>query len=388
MRILICHNEYASRSGEEVACEKIIRLLQKHGHEVFLFKRSSSEIKSFFHGKIQAFFSGFHNPRMYKKMNDLLDSLKPDVVQIQNLYPFLSPSILSSCIEHNIPVVMRCPNYRLFCPTGLCFSNNAVCEKCTGLGREMNCIFRNCTGDMTKSFSYALRNGYARIFRRIVPQVNMFIVQSNFQKNKFIENGIDPTKIQIVPGFVPPTEKETTLSLGESVSFVGRVSPEKGIYDFLQAAKILKEISFGIAGNTNSMLGIENHSTTNVTWHGFLETEALHSFFMNSRILVFPSQWYEGFPNVLIHAMNLGKSVIGTRIGAMAEIIEDGVTGLLYEPGDVEDLAHKINKLFNSPESCYRYGYAGKKKTLTHYSEDITYNAIMQAYVRAIQNRG
>src|SRR5689334_2037375 len=118
MRILLAHNEYGRPSGEEEAIRSVAGLLESSGHKVEWFLRSSAEIKGT-RGKIGAFFSGIHNPNWPKEMGRLLASWRPDVVQVQNLYPFLSPSILTACKRHRVPVVMRCPNYRLFCPSGL-----------------------------------------------------------------------------------------------------------------------------------------------------------------------------------------------------------------------------------------------------------------------------
>ena len=131
MRILFIHNEYAKMSGEEQSVINLTNLLVEHGHTVELLKRSSAEISDSFSGKIKSFFTGIHNPCAVHAVRQKITEFKPDIVQIQNLYPLFSPSIIPSIKKMGIPVVMRCPNYRLFCPNGLCYdANSQICEQC------------------------------------------------------------------------------------------------------------------------------------------------------------------------------------------------------------------------------------------------------------------
>ena len=162
MKILFVHNDYIKPSGEEAASGELARLMEEHGHEVRWFRKTSSSI----HGivdKFKAFFLGVYNPQSARELAGILEEFEPDVVQVQNLYPFISTSIFKPLRLRNIPVVMRCPNYRLFCPNGLCLdSEGNVCEKCFGKGREFWCAFKNCERSRLKSIGYALRNFYAR----------------------------------------------------------------------------------------------------------------------------------------------------------------------------------------------------------------------------------
>jgi glycosyltransferase involved in cell wall biosynthesis len=325
-----------------------------------------------------------HNPWTAKEMARRLDELQPDLVQVQNLYPLLSPSILRPCRERGVPVVMRCPNYRLFCPNGLHLCRGKVCERCLGSGRELRCVFRNCEESLPKSVGYALRNWAARVTRRILNGVDMFIVQSEFQKGKFVANGIPTEKIGIVPGITPDVEFQANDGPGELVSFVGRVSPEKGIEEFLQAAKAMPDTPFAVAGSYEGMPGIRDHSPENVRWMGFLTGEDLNDFYRWSRILVFPSRWYEGFPNVATRAMILGKPVVAAKIGALAEIVDDGDTGTLFAVGDGGSLAEAVQGLYGDPALCRRYGEAGRRKALANYTQEAIYEHLMTAYSVAI----
>lgn len=391
MRILIAHNEYAKPSGEEHAIRTIAGLLEGRGHEVKWFLRSSAEIAGSPSGRIQSFFSGIYSRDSRRRIEHLLDEQSFDLVQVQNLYPLLSPSILKPCRRRGIPVVMRCPNYRLFCPNGLLLSHGTICERCLG-GKEWWCVLRNCEGDLFKSFGYALRNANARRLRMILDNVTSFIVLSEFQRQRFIAAGIEPNRIEIVPNFDPTPNDAVSLPAGsgETISFIGRISPEKGIGDFLAAARALSGAPFSVAGDTSRMPDIICNVPDNVHFHGFISGSELHRVFCQTRILVMPSVCYEGFPNVVIKAMFSGKPVLAARLGAMSEIVHDGVTGLLYEPGNLEDLISKLTSLLDQPDLCCKMGEAGRAKALNEYSGQTVYPRLMSAYenARALQVQG
>ena len=162
MKILFIHNKYAKFSGEEAVVESQIKLLRDNGHQVITYFRCSEELEHMSNAKIKAFLSAFHNPNSVKEIKKILEKEKPDLVHIHNLYPLISPAILPAIKEKGIPIVMTVHNYRLLCPNGLFFSNGKICEKCTGAGKEINCIINNCEGSLFKSTGYALRNFWAR----------------------------------------------------------------------------------------------------------------------------------------------------------------------------------------------------------------------------------
>ena len=384
MKILFIHNNYFKHSGEEHASGELSSLLIEHGHTVEWYRKTSSDIIGFW-SKLKAFFAGIYNPQSAKELYKVLDEYKPDIVQVQNLYPFISTSIFKPIKERNIPVVMRCPNYRLFCPNGLCLnSKGKVCEKCWGKGHEWWCIKNNCEKNIAKSIGYALRNCFARISGNIIKGVDVFIVQSDFQKSKFIEQGIQNYKIGILPGISPIVPSNICFELGEWVSFVGRVSEEKGIYEFIECAKLNPNIPFKVAGSIDDSFIMPTDLPNNIEFVGFLKNDELNDFYIKSRIIVVPSKWYEGFPNVILRGMLLEKPIITTNIGAMTSIIETCKDGILVEPGDVKGLSQAISTLYNDSEKCRRYGKSGKEKTLKRYSRENIYNQLISIYDQAI----
>lgn len=382
MKILFVHNNYGNNnSGEEHAAQSIAELLLGHGHEVRWYRRSSDELNSR-PKKAMAFFTGVWNPVAVKELSEIIEDFHPDIIQLQNLYPLISPAIINLIKSKGIPIVMRCPNYRLFCPSGLHLnSKGEICEKCLSVGKEMHCILNNCEGNIIKSTGYALRNFTARSIWNLYNNVDIYIVQSEFQKDKFVLNGLPGSKIVIVPGLTPEVENYTDYKLGDVVSFIGRASKEKGIEEFVESARKLPEIQFAVAGNIDpSMENVKLHSPENVEWKGFLEEKELNEFYRNSRIIVVPGKWYEGFPNVITRAMIHGKPVISSDLGAMASIIDHENNGLLVAPGDVDSLAGSIKALYSDTDKCKNYGLRGKEKAEKEYSSEKIYQKLLKIY--------
>ena len=385
MKILFIHNEYAKLSGEEQSVINLTHLLVEHGHTVELQKRSSSEISDSFSGKVKSFFTGIHNPCAVHAVRQKIAEFKPDIVQIQNLYPLFSPSIIPAIKDFGIPVVMRCPNYRLFCPNGLCYDTvGSICEKCFG-GHEWNCIKKNCLESRMKSLGYAIRNAAARMTGRILKYVDMFIVQTEFQRQKFIQQGISENKLAILPSIAPQIQPPPEhWSPGTTVTFIGRVSPEKGIFDFLKAAEKLPEIPFSVAGSYEGFSNLLAKAPKNVKWLGFLRDNALRQAYLDSRIVVVPSRWYEGFPNVIVTAMMLERPVIATDLGAASSIITHDIDGRLFPFDKLNALTSCIAELYSDESACKRLALKGHETASTRFSAESVYEKLIEIYRKLV----
>lgn len=387
MKILFVHNNYASNnSGEEHASQGLADLLTSEGHTVEWFRKSSDVINDSFGMKLAAFFLGIYNPVAVRALKKQIEDFEPDLIQIQNLYPFISPAIIGMIKRKKIPLVMRCPNYRLFCPTGLHLDQqNELCFSCLSGAREFNCIRKNCEKNHFKSTGYAIRNFFARTVWGITKRVDSYIVQSDFQKKKFIENGIPEEKLFIVPGLTPSIFEIKEVVAGDKVSFIGRVSEEKGIDEFIEAARTLPKIPFEVIGDYSSEYeALKENSPENVVWRGYISGRALDVAFKNSRIVVVPSKNFEGFPNVITRAMKHDKPVITCDLGAMASIIDHEKTGLLVPPGDAVSLAQAIRTLYPDIKKCKEFGEKGRRKANMFYSSSQINECLWEAYTHAL----
>lgn len=386
MKILFIHNNYSSNnSGEEHASQGLADILVENGHQVIWYRKSSDLIGESVYLKIKAFFSSFYNRASMKEIKALIQNEKPDLVQIQNVYPFISPAVFHTINKMNIPIIMRCPNYRLFCPTGLHLDGKGqVCEKCLGGLREFNGILKNCEKSWLKSIGYSLRNFIARVWWRIQDRASVYIVQTEFQRQKFIKNGIPEDKLQIVPGLTPKISQVGVIK-NEFISFIGRASQEKGIFEFIEAARLLPDEKFIVAGSVDpSVEQAKKNGPSNIEWKGFLSGKQFDELYAHSKMIVVPSKWYEGFPNVITRAMLFNKPVVSTSIGATNTIIENEIDGILVEPGNSIKLYEGIKKLIDDPELSLKIGENARLKAEKLFNNKVIYENLMEAYNKAL----
>lgn len=426
MKIAIVHNDYGKHSGEETVVENLAALLEKRGMAVHRFSRSSAEIEDRLPGKMAAFFSGIHNPFAAKSFGEFLKSNRPDVVHIHNLYPLISPSILPVCKAFGVPVVMTVHNFRLVCPNGLLLSRGEICHRCLG-GRAYWCVLRNCEGSFFKSTGYALRSAAARLLRRYYDNVDHFICLSAFQKNILVREGLPADRVSVLanplslseslgdgkrmdlprghhgpsgtfgndkkrgmlihPPSIPPVKGWKNGDDGQYVAYVGRISPEKDIFTLLAAARMLGDIPFKFAGDYHRMLEVLNNKPDNCEFLGQLDAAEVASFYANARMVIFATRCYEGFPTVLLEAMSNGLPIVCSRIGGLPEIVEEGVNGLLYEPGNANQLANCIRTLWQNPALCEKLGDGGRKKLEEKYDAEKLMDKLLEIYGKVIKEK-
>jgi len=382
VKILMVHNEYSIFTGEEAVVQGLLRLLGSRRHEIIPFIRSSTEIPHMRFGKYKAFCNGIYSFSSKRTFRKLLSAHKPDIVHIHNVFPFISPSILCECKKAAIPVVMTVHNYRLFCPTGLYMINGQICEKCND--GEYWCVLRNCTGSLAKSIGYALRNYVARKRRLYLDNVSIYVALTKFQRQRLIRGGFPADRTFVIPNMFERDGTAVPEKLGWYVGYVGRISPEKGVETLITAARMYPDISFKAAGSYDRMLHLLAEAPPNFEFCGHLDNQKLEAFYSNSRIIVLCSICYEGFPSVLVEAMIHSKPVSCSRIGGLPEIVDDGVTGLLFEQSNADELAEKIRYLWDRPDLCRKMGEAGREKALREYSPQRYYERLMEVYQRAI----
>lgn len=384
MNIYIIHNEYGKFSGEEAVVAGQKKLLADNGHEVVCFERSSAEIPKMRLGKLRALFSGIYSFSSRRQIRRLLAEHKPDIVHIHNLFPLISPAILPECKKAGVPVVMTVHNYRLVCPNGLHMTDGKVCEKCCG-GKEYQCLLNNCEGSLLKSLGYFLRNYVARTLKLYKKNVTMYACLTEFQKQRLINEGFPADRLAVIPNMAKIKNLDQETLLGEYVGFIGRISPEKGVSVLIEAAKNNTNIPFKAAGSYDLMPDLPKQAPDNFQFLGNIPNENMPAFYQNSRFIVLCSTWFEGFPMILVEAMMHGKPIICSNIGGMPEIVEDGVTGLLFGPGNTDDLAEKIRYLWDRPNLCHQMGQAGREKALQEYSPEKYYERLMAIYKKAIK---
>ena len=371
MKVLLVHNDYGKYSGEEAVVDRMSVMLADRGYEVAQLRMSTAGSRETFMGKMHGFVAGLYSASGVCAMRETLQSEKPDVVNIHNLYPFISPAALFECKKAGVPVVMTIHNFRLICPTGLFMRNGEPCERCLSKGNEWGCVKYNCEHSLMKSIGYAARNAVARITGAYAECVDRFACITEFQRRKLIAAGFDPEKIRVIPNAIDSPKNKGTLA-GRYVAYSGRLSREKGVDLIIEVARRHPEIPFRFAGAVRDA-AIVDDLPGNVSLAGYLSGTELDDFYKNANFFVMASRWYEGFPMTILEAARYGKSTVGPDHGGFTEIIGKGeqAIGKLFKPGDVDDLERQVVELWNTPEDVVRLGSSAFEKLQSRYSVEV-----------------
>jgi glycosyltransferase involved in cell wall biosynthesis len=384
MRLLQLYNEYRSLfGGEDKVIQMIASLVEKHGGQSRLLLRSSRGLDKSLRLKLRAFFSGFYNYGAIREVHQVIEAYKPDVVHAHNLYPLFSPSALVACRRAGIPVVVSFHNFTMTCPNTSHLCRGQICERCAG-GREIQCVLKNCRGHLSESATYASRFYFERKMGMFKKNADLFISLTRFAKKKLITTGIEPSRIRVLPNMADLGVPVTDPAAGGYVAFAGRMSYEKGVHTLLNAAKKLPGIPFRLAGGGPLTSALKKIAPPNAQFVGQLDGNEIKQFYTDARLLVLPSECYEMCPLVISEAMSHGLPVVASNIGGIPELVEDGQTGYLFEPGSSDHLKDRIQRLWDYPRRCRTLGKNGRLKAVSQFGENVYYRKLAAIYNEAI----
>jgi len=384
MRILMIHNYYQQWGGEDESTEQELQLLQRHGHEVRLYFRHNDEIKTFSSlRKGLLFFEPTWSLRSYREAKHVIREFKPEIVHFQNFFPLVSPSAYYACVESDAPIVQTLHNYRLLCPIGWFVRNGEVCEMCLTHSLWRGVLYGCYHGSRIQTASIALMLTTHRLLKTWLRKVDVYIALTEFSRRKFIEGGFPKSKIFVRPNFL---DKDPGLGgpIREYALFVGRLSPEKGLVTLLEAWLNLPHVPLKIVGDGPLRPRIEDYIGQNelgqIELVGFVPLQRVLQYLQKALFLVMPSVWYETFGRTIIEAYATGTPVIASRLGAMADLVEDGKTGLLFNPGEPDDLTAKVQYALEHPEEMARWGREARYVFEQRYSSESAYKSLMEIY--------
>ena len=379
MKIAQVFNKYRTEYGGEVAIvERTTCLLRTNGHDVLSVEKSSQVIRTT-RQRIVAFGSSIYSFSAGRQFDLLMRHYKPDVVHVHNLYPLFSPSILVATKRLGIPAVMTIHNQLMTCPVGTHYAHYRVCDKCKE-GTAVWCVRYNCAANAAKSINYAPRFSVSRRLRLLVKNTDHFIVQTADAKADVADAGVPVERITVAPNGVAIPEEEADPRKGTYCLFLGRLIHQKGAETLVQAANFVPDIPIKIAGDGPEEEALINGAPANVEFVGRANEMRRDALYRGARIVVFPSQGYESLGLVVLEALSYGVPVLSSQIRGPDSIIQDGKTGIFFEPGSASDLAQKLDSLWKQPETCHSLGAAGRALVSRHYSEEVYYRRLVGVY--------
>ena len=387
MKILLVNDIGRPTGGAELQMLALRQSLRDRGHDVRLFSSRASLVAD---SELVADYSCFGNNTKlqvlsqtlnfsaYWQLRKVLSDFQPDIVHVRMFLWQLSPLILP--LLKDIPCLYQTAVYKAICPAGTkVLPDGSPCKYDVGIA----CLNNGCLTPQT----WAVLMLQYRLWQQWREAFDLVVALSHGMKTQLENAGIKP--VEVVYNGVPVRPMRPDFKNPPTVVYAGRLVAEKGIEVLLRAfARVLVKIPQAkllIAGDGRAKenlqaLSIDLNIAASVTWLGYLPQPEMERRFNNAWVQVVPSLWAEPFGNVTTEAMMRGTAVIASAVGAQPEIVEDGVTGFLVPPGDVEALASKLILLLGDRLLSEQMGSAGRDRALREFSEDKRNDRFLEIY--------
>lgn len=409
MKIILAHYKYYIQGGPERYMFKFMELAKQHGCEVIPFSvnfptNTETEYSKYFVGKdnaggnfdannrsisylLEGAYHEFHNREAYQGIKKLIRDVKPDL--LYTLIPGqLTPDIFKAAKEEGIPVIHRISDFRLICGKYTMLRGDDVCDECMHGNYKAMIGHRCIKGSKALSALRAVSCYYHRIFHTY-ENVDAVITPPANTKRLLVESGFFPeSKVHVNPTFIDCNGIEPCYEHDDYVLCLGRFSEEKGFKYVVEAMKHLKDIPVKIAitgDESNCPESVmqfihENSLEEKIKFVGFIKGKELEEIIRRAMCVACPAIWYENMPNVVLEAFAYGKPVIASNLGSLADMVENGENGLLFEPKNAEQIASCIRQMYTGKEKYTHMSMQARKTAEDVYSPERHWEKFMQIY--------
>ncbi len=382
MKILLVNWSWYPTGGDWTYVENLHKLYESNGHEVIPF--STHNKKNVFSPYSKNFVKAydFKELNKHKTINNGIRALKTSVVSsdalykldrllnehdikvahLHNIHHYITPAIIKILHKKGIKILWTLHDYKIICPENSFISNGKLCEKCMD-GSFFHCAFNKCKKNSILASALASFEAYYYHKTKTYDMVDHFLCPSSFILEKFKQFGFNNNKlflsnlcydIQLIDSFLELNSNIRT-SQGEDkfIFYVGRLEDIKGVKTLIMAVKNTS-IKLKIAGIGNAEEEIhtmvKNESISNVELLGLINKNEVFELTQKAVFAVCPSEWYENFPFSISETFLFSKPVVGAAIGGIPELVMNNQTGLLFEPGNIEELKVKLLQLWNDEQ--------------------------------------
>lgn len=393
MKVLLCHNYYQQRGGEDQVFEDETWLLRHFGHEVVNYELTNHAISDM--RRTDLIRKTFWNNQAEHELRQLIRDFQPQVVHCINFFPLISPAICEAAVSSGCSMVQALQNYRLICPKAQLMRNNKICERCVGKKFAWPSILHGCyRGDRFATSVVAGMLSYHRWKRTWDRCIDRYVVPSQITREKYLQAGFPAEKISVKPNFLRP-DPGMGASAGDYAIFVGRLSPEKGVGTLLDGwRKIEANFNLVIVGDGPLAAEVRQAAAgdARIQWVGQQSLNEVCRLLGNARFSIMPSIWYEPFGRTVIESFAVGTPVLASRMGAMLELIAENRTGRFFEPNNADDLARKVVEMFAATaladgSNLNHMRHYARQEYLEKYTAEKNYKKLISIYDDAIRTR-
>ena len=382
MRILLAHNRYQHPGGEDVVFEQEAKLLSESGQHVSKFTINNDSIEGLA-SKADALLNILDNRRVVEEFSDQVSSFRPEIVHFHNFFPRLTPGAVSYVLECKIPTLQTLHNFRHVCANGMFLRRNSICQLCLNKPMRIPALVHRCYRHSSLATLAVTRVG--RRFRQLSdshPHHLTLVALTSFARKQMIDDGYSPKQIITKPNSVPDTGIGPEAR-ERRVLFVGRLSVEKGV-DFLVKLANSIDAVFEIIGDGPESERLRAIAPRNVVFRGRLEHQDVLERIRAAAVVAIPSRWFEGFPMIVPEAFSAATPVIASRIGSLAEIVEDGVSGLTRQVDDYRSWKEAIQLVIDHPHVARSLGRKARQIFEENYTSQHNLRRLIEIYSHAI----
>ncbi|MBO6575318.1 MAG: glycosyltransferase [Rhodothermales bacterium] len=388
MRVLAIHAYYQQFGGEDRMFAADTRLLERRGHVVERFTFDNAEVDGW--SRLQQARNVVWNPEQVRRVRAAVASFRPDVAHVQNFFPSLSPAILRALSECGVPVVLRLPNYRLLCVNGTLFRDGGTCTSCVGKRLATSGIRHGCyRGSRLASAGVAAMSGVHRFLGTWNRHVDAYLALDPNGRDLFVQGGLPEERIHVIPNHLETFPEPGTGDGGFAV-FSGRLTEEKGLRVLIEAwARLERPVSLKIAGTGPLEDLVRGAASRNphIEYLGWTEKDELAKIVGRAALAIVPSQWAEPFGLVALEATAAGTPALVTRAGGLQNVVREGTSGWLVEPGDAAQLAAAVGRLFADPAQLKGMRASTRADAASRFSEDAVYASTLQVYRKVVSRQ-
>lgn len=388
MRILLINDTAQPLAGSELKTLDLRDELRRRGHDVRVFasRASRSDLKALAEYTCFGTETRFRtlvqtaNPFAYVRLRQVLKEFRPDVVHVRTFLVQLSPLILP--LLRRVPSIYNVVIFKAVCPLGTkLLPDGTACPFVAGRACREHCL---------PLYAWLPLMLQRRLWLRWRGAFRLLVSNSAAVRQALLEGGIGPS--EVVWNGIPDAPQRPPLSGRPTIGYAGRLTFQKGLDVLLQASALvashIPDVRLVIAGEGPLLPGMRARVARlrlagNVEITGHLLRPDLERRLAGAWVQAVPSRG-ESFGNVAGEAMMRGTAVVASKVGGLVEVVQDGRTGLLVPPGDVEAMARTLLGLLRQPALADRLGAQGRQFALEHLSMKAYGDKITRLYQRVL----